>query len=387
MWRQHEAVLCVGFGLNGWSSLGTTERIQARVSLTDTVNLACRRLGLPETETAIHSGERLIFVLRGEPVSTASGLIGMLIRGESVIGGTRIVMTSGQAGSVSTAHTVVESLRLLDRGPAERSAPLTVVLSDLLYRYVLAGGAARRLVPAFQRVSGRGFGPDSWVWPSPPGPAARQPAARQEATPAARGPADSLLPWLGWRVRRLIRRGDLAEAIFLLRKMLRIKALPSLLLMLGECHLELGERRAAIEVWRYLIRRRPLTAQAYLLVGALEERDDIACAYLGEGVKIVQTYPDLSAAPHALMHDLLLELADRSYRQNDQSAGDRFVNAAAEARPDSAKPLLVLAHEATRRGDRATASWLLKAALARTAAEHGELLTKDSPVRSTRNRR
>ncbi len=69
---------------------------------------------------------------------------------------------------------------------------------------------------------------------------------------------------------------------------------PESLLALGRRHLELGDRRAALETWRYLLRRHPLALAAYPLMD-LEEQDDVARGYLSDGLRIVRARPELAA--------------------------------------------------------------------------------------------
>ncbi|TDC67160.1 hypothetical protein E1200_15560 [Actinomadura sp. GC306] len=126
----------------------------------------------------------------------------------------------------------------------------------------------------------------------------------------------------------------------------------------------MGESRAALETWRYLLRRFPLTLAAYPLMD-LEEADDVARSFLADGLRIVRARPTLAPHPRRLEHDLLLALAARAYRRGRRRAGDRMVNEAADAHPEGAETLRVLAVEAVRRGDHAAAHRLLDAALAR----------------------
>jgi hypothetical protein len=336
MMPYEEQLLCVSFDIGSWSALTVPERIRLRMSLADTLRLP----GFPAVVAELYSGERLVFVLRGAPAA-----IGALIRG-----------LAGRApdGPVSMAiaigplllHTIAESLRALRRAVAARQAALTVALTDLLYHYAAGPG-----LPPFRRMAGPGFGPYTWIWPA-------ERAARTVRRPAP------LLPWLGLRARRHIRRGADRAAIPVLHRMLRRRPAAATLLTLGECHLRCGEPTAALAIWLDLIHRRPLVAEAYLRAGRLAGPAEQAAALLGEGLRLVQLNP-----ADRLRHDLLLELAALSYRQDDRATGDILVNEAALARPASPRPLVLLAHEAGREGDLAAAHRLLAAALARTGPE------------------
>ncbi|MFA1548391.1 tol-pal system YbgF family protein [Actinomadura chokoriensis] len=307
-----ERVTCVGFMVGGWERLNVAERIRARLDAAEQVAGSGR--GRPQVMLA--AGDVSVFVFRAEPVEAVVTLVNALRQGAGRQG-TRISVTGGSSGPRTAAEAVAEAVRLLLRGP--RCAALcTVLLNDLLHWHVRSAPA----MPRFERIREDLFGPDHWVWPAD--------------VPAA-GPGHACLP---------ARPG------------------PDALLALGKGHLELGERRAALEAWRYLLRRHPLTLAAYPLMD-LEEQDDVARGYLTDGLRIVRARPELAAEPARLEHELLCALAARAYRTGERRAGDRLVNEAAAAYRDGAAPLRVLAREALRRGDRDGARRLLAAALAR----------------------
>ncbi|MFI0480865.1 tetratricopeptide repeat protein [Actinomadura sp. 9N215] len=392
-------ITCVGFSIGGWWRLTTPERIRARVESVESV----RRSGRGDVEAVFAAGEVIVLVLRAEPAGTVAALMDVLRRhdrehdrekagrtgtrirahaGTRI--GTRIGVAGGSTGPRSGAEVVAESVRLLGRGRRHRAdAPFAVLLSDLLHWHVQ--GAFAPFTPPFQRVAGDAFGPGCWIWspdvPVQPDPAPDtepepDPDAGPRPEPDEAGPdgaradgarvtarAEVRATALLRRARTQMRAGDHGAAAESLRRILRIRPGPEPLLALGECHLRLGERRAAVETWRYLLRRHPLTPAAYPLMD-LAEPDDVARAYLEDGLRIVQAEPGLAAEPERLEHDLLLALAARAYRRGEQRAGDRMVNAAADVHPAGGGPLRVLAVEALRRGDRAGASRLLSAALA-----------------------
>ncbi|TYC17712.1 tetratricopeptide repeat protein [Actinomadura syzygii] len=344
-------ITCVGFRVGGWERLGTPDRIRARVDLVERVRRLRGFAGGAKVDALLAAGEFLVFVLRAEPADTTVALVDALRRHGAGREGTRVGVTGGSAGPASGAEAVAETVRLLGRGRGfGGEAPFYVLLGDLLHWHVRSASS----LPRFQRVRGEAFGPDWWVWPRPGGvpvsPARREP-------PAAARPA-----------RALVRDGDHAAAAERLRGVLRVRPGAEPLLALGECHLVLGERRAAVETWRYLLRRYPLTLAAYPLMD-LVEPDDVARGYLAEGLRVVRASPGLAAEPDRFEHGLLLALAARAYRRGEQRAGDRLVNEAADVHPGGGAPLRVLAVEALRRGDRAGARRLLAAALARQPEE------------------
>ncbi|MFI0370820.1 tol-pal system YbgF family protein [Actinomadura sp. 1N219] len=365
-------VTCVGFSIGGWWRLTTPERIRARVESVE----SARRSGRGDVEAVFAAGEVIVLVLRAEPAGTVVALVDVLRRhgtGMPERSGTCIGVTGGSAGPRSGADAVAESVRLLRRGRGLRTeAPFTVLLGELLHWHVQ--DAFPCPVPPFQRIGGDAFGPGCWVWspstPANPDPEAGIPAAsgtgrRDEAHAEVRATAHAEVraTALLRRARTQMRAGDHGAAADALRRLLRLRPGPEPLLALGECELRLGERRAAVETWRYLLRRHPLTPAAYPLMD-LAEPDDVARAYLEDGLRIVRARPGLAAEPARLEHDLLLALAARAYRRGEQRAGDRMVNAAADVHPAGGGPLRVLAVEALRRGDRSGASRLLAAALA-----------------------
>ncbi|MGP4024029.1 tetratricopeptide repeat protein [Actinomadura sp. 3N407] len=334
---------CVGVRIGGWERLSTPQRIRARVESVE----GMRRFGGGAVGLVFASGEVLVFVLRADPAEAAVALLDVLRRHEPGRRGTRVAVTGGSAGPRSGAEAVAESIRMLRGGNRrDHEAAFTFLLSDLLHWHVRDASP----MPRFQRVRGEAFGPDRWVWPADAPPASARRVGRAPVRPR-RG-----LP--------LTRARDHAAAMAELRRILRVRPGPEPLFALGECHLRLGERRAAVETWRYLLRRYPLTLAAYPLMD-LEELDDVARAYLSDGLRIVRARPALAAQPERFEHDLLLALATRAYRRGRQRAGDRLVNEAAGVYPAGAAPLRVLAVEAVRRGDREGARRLLDAALAR----------------------
>jgi hypothetical protein len=313
-----ERITCVGFRVGGWERLNIAERIRARLDVWENVDGSGR--GRPEAMLA--AGDVSVFVFRVEPVEAVVALVDALRRpAEGLHGrgrrGTRISVTGGSSGPRTAAEAVAEAVRLLLRGP-QRAALCTVLLNDLLHWHVRSAPS----MPRFERVWEDPSGPDHWIWSvdAPTAPCPR-------SVPAPSGPES--------------------------------------LLALGRRHLELGERRAALETWRYLLRRHPLALAAYPLMD-LEEQDDVARGYLSDGLRIVRARPDLAAEPARLEHDLLCALAARAYRSGEQRTGDRLLNEAAVAYRSGGGPLRVLAREALRRGDREGARRLLAAAYARS---------------------
>lgn len=342
---ENAQVTCVGVGIGGWERLSAPQRIRARVESAETV----RRWAGGEPEALFASGEVLLFLFRADPGEAAIGLIDALRRREPGRRGTFIGVTGGSAGVRPGAEAAAETIRLLRRGRrhVQGEVPFALLLSDLLHWHVRGASS----MPRCRRIRGDAFGPDCWVW-----------AAGVPVASAWRAPRRPARPW---RALPLTWAADPGAALEELRRILRVRPGPGPLLALGECHLRLGERRAAVETWRYLLRRYPLTVAAYPLMD-LEEADDVARGYLSAGLRIVRAMPALAVHPRRLEHDLLLALAARAYRRGRRRAGDRLVNEALEVHPAGAASLRVLAVEAVRRGDREGARRLLDAALART---------------------
>ncbi|TDC83518.1 tetratricopeptide repeat protein [Actinomadura sp. 7K507] len=344
---EYAQVTCIAVGIGGWERLSTPQRIRARVESVERV----RPSGRGEGGLIFASGEVLVFVLRSEPAEAAVALLDVLRCHKPGRPGTRFGVTSGSAGPRSGAGAVAESIRLLRRSHHHqgREAPFTLILSDLLHWHVRDAPS----MPRFQRIHGDAFGPDCWGWP------AEVPLASARRAPRIPVRPRQALP--------LTHAADHVSAMEELRRVLRVRPGPEPLLALGECHLRLGDRRAAVETWRYLLRRYPLMPAAYPLMD-LDEPDDVAQGYLTDGLRIIRARPALVAQPKRFEHDLLLALAARAYRRGRQRTGDRLVNEAAEVYPAAgAAPLRVLAVEAVRRGDREGARRLLDAALARAS--------------------
>jgi hypothetical protein len=308
--HEDERITCIAFRIGGWDRLGTPARLRARAEAAGFLGRAGRagRVG-----AVLGSGEVLALVLRADPAEAAPALLDVLRRRRPPGDGTAIGVAGGPAGPRTGAEVVAEAVRLMRR-PGVRDAPFTVVLGALLHWRLRDAPS----MPAFQRVKGEACGPDHWVWPAGNAPGA---------------PCGAGCPG------------------------------PEPLLALARRQRSLGQRRAAVETCRFLLRRYPLTPAAYPLMD-LEEQDDVASAYLADGLRVVRarTGPDRER----LEHELLLALADRAYRRGRPEQGDRLVNAAAEVFPGAAAPLRLLAREAARRGDGPGARALLAAALART---------------------
>ncbi|MFG2018752.1 hypothetical protein [Actinomadura geliboluensis] len=318
--HEDERITCVAFRIGGWDRLDTPARLRARAEAAAFPGRAGRagRVG-----AVLGSGEVLALVLRADPAEAAPALVDGLRRRRPPGDGTRIGVAGGPAGPRTGAEVVAEAVRLLRR-PGVRDAPFTVVMGALLHWRLRDAPS----MPTFQRVRGEACGPDHWVWPA--GAAPGEPRGPVCPSPEpCRGPCPG----------------------------------PEPLLALARRQRSLGQRRAAVETCRYLLRRYPLTPAAYPLMD-LEEHDDVASAYLADGLRVVRarTGPDRER----LEHELLLALADRAYHRGRRDEGDRLVNAAAEVFPAGGAPLRVLAREAARRGDRQGARALLAAALART---------------------
>ncbi|QKW38301.1 hypothetical protein HUT06_33405 [Actinomadura sp. NAK00032] len=314
--HEGERITCIAFRIGGWDRLDTPARLRARAEAAGFLGRAGQAGRAGRVGAVLGSGEVLALVLRADPAEAAPVLLDGLRRRRPPGDGTTIGVAGGPAGPRTGAEIVAEAARLLRR-PGPREAPFTVVIGALLHWRLRDA----RSMPAFQRVKGEACGPDHWVWPA-------------GHTPSA--PHGGACPG------------------------------PERLLALAQRQRGLGERRAAVETCRYLLRRYPLTPAAYPLMD-LEEHDDVASAYLADGLRVVRsrTGPDRERLER-LEYELLLALANRAYRRGRSDEGDRLVNAAAEVFPAGDAPLRVLAREAARRGDRQGARVLLAAALART---------------------
>ncbi|GAA2432509.1 hypothetical protein GCM10010191_53180 [Actinomadura vinacea] len=359
MAQQDERILCVSFGIDGWHDWDTLDRIRARAALAGALWSAGRGLAAQGDGDVLHSGDRLVFVLRTDPALLLPALVGHLVRHRPrVRGRLRMAAAAAMAGGATAEQALADSARMLAAAPGTDWAhpdPLVVLLSDLLYHETRSRTPAAAF-PSFQRLESPGR-PDTWIWP-----------LRRARSSAPRRTAAVVLRWLLWCADVRIKRGEHGRAVALLRRALAVHPLPAALLKLGECHLELGETAAALEVWRHLARRWPRNAYTYLLIGRTERRAELARAYLSEGLRIARAHHVPSPMIEALNHELLLHLALLAYGQDDPVTGDRFVNEAADADPGSAKPLAVLAREAGRRGEEEAAEQLRAAALARVAS-------------------
>lgn len=146
---------------------------------------------------------------------------------------------------------------------------------------------------------------------------------------------------------------------------------PAAMLLLGQCHLELGAPKAAIQVWSFLLDRRPFEPEAYLRIGRLEygqESYGAARAHLNEGLRVLRAQPAAVADPDAMARDLLLALSDVSTATGDDVEADRLLNQAANADPNDPAALVTLAYRVATRDDRSAAYRLLMTALARVPA-------------------
>jgi tetratricopeptide (TPR) repeat protein len=347
----HEPACCLAFGIDQWATLSTTQRIRVRAELAGDVRRMCEERGEDRIEHEFSNAGNHVVVLRGWPSETLSELV-QYVGGQR---GLRMTGVAGMAGAASAAPAIAEALRTFRVVRQPHGLLPRVVLSEVLYR-----DYADAMPPGFQPVEGKGFGPYSWVWPMPP------PA---DGRSRRRGTRSAFAAALCWAARRLMGRGRYEKAASLLQRALRAHPRPAALLALGECLRGLGRLKEAAIVSRELIRRRPLSGEAYLLAGTTEERPALANTYLAEGLRIIQNHPWAAVTPTALTRDLLLASARLAYRWEDQTTGDTFVNEAATVDPYSAGPWAMLAVQATREGNIETARLLLAIADVRDSGD------------------
>jgi hypothetical protein len=172
------------------------------------------------------------------------------------------------------------------------------------------------------------------------------------------------------KAERLIRLGDYRGAMALLRDVPGDQAL----LMLGDCHEGAGDAEGAVRIWIRLAG----SAEARLRIGRAEAglgRFGAALTHFSAGVRMVRAEPGAVARPGRLAHDLLVEWAEVAYRLEDAASGDRLLNEAARAWPQSPDPLVVLDR---RSADAAAVRRLFTAALARVEpAELTDFLARE----------
>jgi tetratricopeptide (TPR) repeat protein len=170
--------------------------------------------------------------------------------------------------------------------------------------------------------------------------------------------------------------GDQRRAIADLEELIRLvpdlaePPAPAALLRLGQCHLELGESKAAVLTWNYLLDHRPSAPEAYLRIGRVEYAEgsnDAARVYFNEGLRVLRATPS-AANPDATARDLLLALSDIAKASGEEEEADRLLNQAASADPDDPAALITLAYRAAAREDRSAAYRLFTTAVARVPA-------------------
>ena len=385
--------LCLTVKVDGWERGQAPERIRLQAALTETVETACRRSGftLPASHGVYSSQGRYLALHDGtESLVSVPSLIRELAtalaaanRSQPVDGRLRVwlvlttslVLPPGVAG-----RAVAEGLRLAASEPvraALRPMPktdLAVVVSDTVFRDVIAKGLLTLRPDQCSPIRlNNGFSPIAWLHipnrsgRNPPGAGVDHRAPeRTKARDETMAHAD-----------RLVNDGDVPGAVRLLEDALRRpsagvgpwdEVARNALLLLGDCHLRLGDLESAVQTWMLLLTRDPLDWTACQRLGRLERhrgRTDLAAIYLGEGLRLIRTHPERCPEPHRLACALLLDLAQVEEDRGDQTAAGRRLNEAAEADPQSPLPLVSLAYRAARRADVQTARRLLDAAITR----------------------
>jgi tetratricopeptide (TPR) repeat protein len=181
--------LCAAADIKGWSGRPVPEQIRAQRSLVDVVHAACRYARVPE-EIVQSSGDGVLLLPPSDIDEIAvipdliSGLSAALVTENRLLADsarirlrfslTSGLITPGAAGFSGAA--MVECFRLLDSPPVKAAlddfpaAQLAVIISDQLYREVIAGGPHGMRPAEFWSVRSelpdKGFAAQAWLYVS-----------------------------------------------------------------------------------------------------------------------------------------------------------------------------------------------------------------------------